>query len=129
MDNTKNLLDASAYIAYLNKESGFEIIKNIINKSSINTITYTEIISFYAKKIIDEYTLKELCQYIHIIDVNEDICFNAGNIMKISKEYGLSLGDRLCLAIAIYFKLDVYTSDKIWLKLANKLKLNIVSIR
>ncbi len=129
MEKTKILLDASAYIAFLNKETGYDIIENVIQKASINTVTYTEIISFYARQGLDDLILHELCKYVNIININEDICFNAGNLIKISKEYGLSLGDRLCLATAIHYKLDVYTSDKIWAQLTKDLKLNIILIR
>jgi ribonuclease VapC len=31
---------------------------------------------------------------------------------------GLSLGDRACLALAILLRLPIYTSDRVWKKLA-----------
>lgn len=123
------LLDASAYIAWINKELGSESVEKIINKAVINTVTYTEIISFYARIGLETPLLEDLCKYVSIININEEISFNAGKMIKISKEFGLSLGDRLCLSSAIYFKLKVYTADKIWLNLSEKLNLQIILIR
>ena len=129
MELSKVLLDASAYIAYISQEPGCDVVSEIIGKSCINTVTYTEIISFYTKKGLSDDLLKELCQYVEIINVNENICYAAGHMIKTSRDYGLSLGDRLCLATAQYFNLTVYTADKIWLRVADELKINIVTIR
>lgn len=123
------LLDASAYIAYIGKESGYNEVQSIIDRASINMVTYTEIISFYARKGVDNILLKKICKYLDIIGINEEISFNAGIMIKISQEYGLSLGDRICLATATHFHLPIYTADKIWLNLAAKLDVNIILIR
>lgn len=41
----------------------------------------------------------------------------AGNLWKQTKELGLSLGDRACLALAQHLELPVLTADKIWQQL------------
>jgi PIN domain nuclease of toxin-antitoxin system len=128
-ESGKILLDASAYIAWIGKESGYDLVEAVIHKSMVTTVTYAEIISFYAKLGLEDSLLKDLCQCINIIDVNQEICLKAGEMIKISQKYGLSLGDRLCLSAAAYYKFEVYTADKIWLQLANKLKLKITLIR
>lgn len=125
----KVLLDASAYIAYINKEPGHETIEPIIGFSCINMVTYTEIISFYTKKGLRKDLLEKMCDYVEIISLNEDICFNAGYMIKDSQSYGLSLGDRLCLSSAQSDNLAVYTADKAWLNLTEKLNIEIIAIR
>ena len=41
----------------------------------------------------------------------------AGSLWQQTKELGLSLGDRACLALAIHLDLPVLTADKIWQQL------------
>lgn len=125
----KVLLDASAYIAYLGKEPGFEVVQGVIGNSCINSVTYAEIISFYSKKGLSEELLKQLCNYVEILPINNNISFNAGSLIKVSQKYGLSLGDRFCLASAMYEKMPVYTADRIWLSLKDDLGVEVLLIR
>jgi len=41
----------------------------------------------------------------------------AGNLWQQTKPFGLSLGDRACLALATHLDLPVLTADKIWAQL------------
>jgi ribonuclease VapC len=50
-------------------------------------------------------------------------------LIKESKEYGLSMGDRFCLATSQKEGCKVYTADKVWLKLKDKLGIDIICIR
>jgi ribonuclease VapC len=43
----------------------------------------------------------------------------AGTLVAQTKPYGLSLGDRACLALALELNAPVYTTDKIWANLIN----------
>ncbi|WP_395476404.1 hypothetical protein [Rickettsia endosymbiont of Pantilius tunicatus] len=40
--------------------------------------------------------------------------------MSYTKQYGLSLGDRACIATGIYHNIAIYTTDKIWAELKIK---------
>ena len=130
MSLQKVLLDASAYIAYLNKEPGYEVIQDCMHIACINTVTYSEIIAFYARNgISDKNVLSKICQYVHILDINQKICFDAGCLITQSTKYGLSLGDRICLSSAIHYNIPVYTADKIWQKLANLINVKVNLVR
>lgn len=52
-----------------------------------------------------------------IIPFDEELAFQAAGLKKDTKSYGLSLGDRACLALGQKMLLPVYTADKIWSKL------------
>ena len=45
------------------------------------------------------------------------------------RTHGLSLGDRLCLAAAQRLKAQVHTADRVWLDVADALRLDIRCIR
>jgi PIN domain nuclease of toxin-antitoxin system len=43
-----------------------------------------------------------------------------------TKPYGLSLGDRACLALAIQRNATVYTTDRDWSKLSIGIKIEVI---
>ena len=62
----------------------------------------------------------------HIIEFDQEQAIIAASFDKITKKYGLSLGDRACLALAKHKKLPVLTADKIWKKFDLGLKVQLI---
>ncbi len=50
----------------------------------------------------------------------------AGGLVKITRLYGLSLGDRACLALAIQRRATVYTTDRVWKNLALDIEIQVI---
>jgi PIN domain nuclease of toxin-antitoxin system len=46
--------------------------------------------------------------------------------VKITRLYGLSLGDRACLALAIQRRATVYTTDRVWKNLALDIEIQVI---
>lgn len=115
----KALLDTSAVIALLKKEVGYEILEDIIASSSISSVNLSEFVSVLARSNIPVDEIDEIITDIvpEIIPFSEDIAIEAGKLTNYTKEYGLSLGDRACIATGIYYNMIVYTTDKIWVEL------------
>ena len=65
--------------------------------------------------------------FSHIIEFDAEQAIIAASFDPLTKKYGLSLGDRSCLALAQQHKLPVLTADKVWKEL--ELKINIQLIR
>ncbi|RZI45416.1 PIN domain-containing protein, partial [Rickettsiales endosymbiont of Peranema trichophorum] len=55
---------------------------------------------------------------IKIIDFCEGQALITAKIIKQTKQYGLSLGDRGCIALAMFKNCPILTCDKIWQKVA-----------
>ena len=67
-----------------------------------------------------------LCK-VALYSICGDISIKTGKISKLTQGYGLSLGDRACLATAIQLGLPVYTADKIWAELdLPNVKINLI---
>ena len=49
-----------------------------------------------------------------------------GDLRLRTKEYGLSLGDRACLALGLVTGLPVYTTDRIWQRLKVGVKIHVI---
>jgi PIN domain nuclease of toxin-antitoxin system len=64
---------------------------------------------------------------IPIIALNEKIAFESALLMPLAKPFGLSLGDRICLATSLTIGVPALTADKIWLQL--KMLVNVELIR
>ncbi len=114
----KVVFDASALLAFLNGESGAEIVRPYLGAGYLSTVNYAEVLSSLINRGVDqqaaEAALSPLVELIHF-DVKQAAW--SAQIRPLTKEFGLSLGDRACLALAYHFKSSVLTADKIWGKL------------
>jgi ribonuclease VapC len=57
---------------------------------------------------------------------NDDHARVAGSLVRITRPFGLSLGDRACLALAIQRKATVYTADKAWKNLSLGIEIEVI---
>lgn len=127
--HNKFLLDTSAVIALLNKEDGYREVENIFGNSSISSVNLSELVSVLVRSGVKE--IDEIITNLvpDVIEFSEKIAIEAGKLSKITKDYGLSLGDRACIATGIYYGMTIYTSDKIWIDIDDKISKKIVLIR
>lgn len=116
--NEKVVFDSSAVIALFAKEKGYELITKYLKNAIISTVNLAEIYKY----CIDQKDLsKEDCQEIiamsgiKVIDFDNEQALISAAIYPKTKAFGLSLGDRACIALAINKdNLKVITCDKIW---------------
>jgi ribonuclease VapC len=114
------VLDASALLALLHNEKGADKVEEaIFDKAVISTVNWTEVIQ---KAIARNISIDDLDNELAIVGLSY-FSFDrqqariAGNLWQQTRELGLSLGDRACLALAIHLDLPVLTADKIWQQL------------
>jgi len=117
--NKKTLLDTSAIIALLKKEPGYEILEGLIANSSISSVNLSELVAVLVRSGITEDEIDEIITDIapEIIPFSENLAIQAGKLAKHTKDFGLSLGDRACVATGIHHNMTIYTTDKIWQEL------------
>jgi|LakMenEpi03Aug12_release.lakeMendotaPanAssembly.Ray.scaffolds.fasta_scaffold867984_3 ribonuclease VapC len=125
----KVVLDASAMLALLNEENGYEIVEQHLTNSVMSTVNLSEVVSVLMdigiSKEEAETTTAELLS--EIIAFDQQQAYAAASLRKITKPYGLSLGDRACLALGKIKNLPVITADKAWTKISQNIK--IICIR
>lgn len=124
--NKDVVLDASALIALFKKEKGAEVIEKYLPRAIMSAVNFSEVISVLANAGIDEEEAKILTTDVlkEIIPLDIEQAYLVAKLRPITKKYGLSLGDRSCLALAQIKKTTVITADKIW----NNLQLNGINI-
>ena len=126
----KCVLDASALLALLNSEPGAEVVETMLPSSIMSTVNIAEVVAELDKKLnITPNQSKEMVEAIinQIIPLDFSQAIEVGHLRKLTAKFGLSLGDRACIALAIASNAPVYNADKAWTKL--KLDCEIILIR
>src|SRR5438445_13800044 len=115
------VLDASAVLALLGREKGWEEVEQAIAAgSAISTVNVAEIVSKLSDTGMPETAISQVLDLLalEIIDFNQSLAHQTGMLRPFTKHVGLSLGDRACLALAGARNLPVLTTDRAWKTLA-----------
>ena len=91
----------------------------MLNKAVMSSVNWTEVIQkAIARNISIDDLDNELAELgLSFFSFDNQQARIAGSLWQQTKELGLSLGDRACLALAIHLDLPVLTADKIWQQL------------
>lgn len=125
------VLDASALLALLMKERGAEQVLPIISGSVMSSVNLAEVVGFYAKAGARREDIDARLSSLPVacVPVDRELAFEAGCLQGQTLRWGLSLGDRICLALARQLGRRVFTADRAWLPAAQELDIEIVVIR
>jgi PIN domain nuclease of toxin-antitoxin system len=126
--NQSHILDASALLALIKNEKGAEIVEKHIENSIISTVNYAEIVAYFIRANISEEDINLMLNGIvnEIVNFNEEQSITSGLLIAKTNKYGLSFGDRACLALAIQMNLPVLTADKSWSKIKSNIEIKII---
>jgi ribonuclease VapC len=111
------VLDASAILAIIHQEPGYEkLTGDLLARSVASTVNLAEV---HTKLVSCGWTSEEAWEDTtspvqEILPFDQDHARIAGDLIARTRQLGLSLGDRACLAVALTLKAPVYTSDKLW---------------
>lgn len=114
------VLDASAVLALLGRERGWEEVERAITAGAvISTVNIAEVVSKLNDAGMPETALSQVLDLLHleIVDFNRTLAHQTGMLRTQTKHMGLSLGDRACLALARVRNVPALTTDRVWEKL------------
>lgn len=126
----KCILDSSALLALFNSEKGWEKIEELLPLSIMSTVNIAEVVAELDKNLaVSSIQSKEMiiAAINKIVPLDFDQSIEVGRLRKETKKFGLSLGDRACIALGLTTGYTIYTADKVWANLP--LNCNIVLIR
>ncbi len=130
---TVTVLDASAILAFLQGEPGQDLVLAALQtrRCVVSAANQAEIITKSLDRGLAEETITAILAELNYTSVDIPVADGeqAGRMRSLSRSAGLSLADRLCLALACRLKARVLTADRAWLQVADALKLDIVLIR
>jgi ribonuclease VapC len=126
---TLGVLDASAVLAVYFNEPGAETVLPIVEGAFISAVNYSEVVA----KALDRgdafgTVLRKLSRMAFVVIAHDEILARrAGELRPLTRKFGLSVGDRACLALAERERRPAYTVDRSWAKL--DLSIEIVLLR
>jgi ribonuclease VapC len=117
---SKLVLDASAILAIINGEPGHEELQpEMLVDAVCSTVNLAEV---QGKLLSWGWSSSEAWEDA-TTPIHEAVTFDneqarvAGDLILETRQLGLSLGDRACLALGIALNAPIYTAEKSWSKL------------
>lgn len=114
------VLDASAVLAFLHVEPGAERVRDLLDGAVVSTVNWAEVIQKALHRDVDVTGM-----HVDFTDLGVEFApftpaqaERAAALWQTTRERGLSLADRACLALAIDRQTAVVTADRTWGDLA-----------
>ena len=125
------VLDASALLALLKQEDGSEQVAEFITEGAvINSVNLSEVIAKLSEAGMPEDAIHETLDMLTLMTVDFDmaLAYEAGLLRPLTKQAGLSLGDRACLALAKQLNLPAITTDRVWENLSLDITIQVIRV-
>jgi ribonuclease VapC len=125
------ILDSSVVLAAILGERGGDDVFDRLDEAAMSTVNVAEVYSYAAINSLSTLAIDAFFEEtgIEIVPFSQAQALVAGRIAAITRTFGLSLGDRSCLALAIARDAEVLTADHPWEKIAGALGLTITMLR
>ncbi len=123
------VLDASAVLSVIQHERGAErLTADMLINAVISAVNLAEVQSKLVKNgISPEQGWNDALDLVPSVEpFSADHARIAGDLITHTEKYGLSLGDRSCLALAIALNAPVYTTEKIWKDLKVGIPIHVI---
>ena len=125
------VIDASAILAAILGEPGGDMVFERLNEAMASTVNLAEVYTYAA---INDLPTEAIDAFfadtgIEILPFDQSQAVAAGRLAGVTRKFGLSLGDRSCLALAKLRKAEVLTADRPWAQIADAAGLTITLLR
>lgn len=114
------VLDASALLAMLHAEPGGEKVQKVLQTSSISSVNWSEVVQKSLERGVEVEGMRQDLEVLglEIVPFSAAQAERAAFLRALTRQLGLSLGDRACLALAAELRLPALTTDRNWADLA-----------
>ncbi|RLQ85278.1 PIN domain-containing protein [Notoacmeibacter ruber] len=126
------VIDTSAILAYAFAERGAAKVERWIDAgAAVSTLTVQEAISKFCQSGMSRSEAEELILSLGLnaVALDLELAFAAGAMFAFTKPFGLSHGDRACLALGQKLAVPIVTADKAWTKVAGPLEVKVEQFR
>lgn len=125
---SEHILDASAVLASILREPGFEAVNAVVRESYVSTVNLAEVASKLADRGYSDasvdWTIREVAAVV--VPFSDTTAIATGLLRPATRTAGLSLGDRACLALAIELDLPALTADRRWKHVRTRAKVELI---
>ena len=121
-------MDASALLALLNREPGYEEIAEIIPHAAISAVNLSEVVAKLADSGMPEGDIREALEglALEVHSFERELAYETGLLRPATRSRGLSLGDRACITLGSRLELPVLTTDRAWEGLDARVEVRLV---
>lgn len=125
---SRYVLDASAVLALLNQEPGMDRVEAVLAESCLGTVNYCEVLGKLIDAGMPEQDARESVELLNVevASFDADLARLAAGLRRTTKNFGLSLGDRSCLALALSRRNTTVTAERGWAKLKIGVKIELI---
>jgi ribonuclease VapC len=122
------VLDSSALLAFIQAEPGGEAVSGVVGEALMSSVNLAEVVT----KLVERTGSLEIARTalgmanVDVVDFDRWQAEQAGLLVKTTRSYGLSLGDRACLALAMRESVPVLTADRVWAKLKLNVEVRVI---
>ncbi len=122
------VLDASALLALLNDESGADLVQARLPNAIISAVNLAEVVSRLSAVGMAEDDIRDTLALLGlaVVPFDEEQAYQTGTLYRAGRTYGLSLGDRACLALARATSATAVTADRAWQELDLGIKIKLI---
>ena len=102
----------------------------LLTEPRMSTVNFAEVVTKYVLRgfAAQGERLREELPVV-FVPMDEDLALQAALMAAVTRPLGLSLGDRICLALARRTGLPALTADRSWLEVAGTLGVAVEAIR
>lgn len=122
------VLDASALLAYLQEEAGSDAVEAVLAESVISSVNWAEVVqkSIAAGVVVEGMGNDLEALGLTIYPFAPEDAEVTGQLWQQTRQYGLSLGDRACLSLALRLGIPVLTAERVWANLGLTLDVRVI---
>lgn len=125
------ILDASALLAFLLAEPGKDRVAEALMEGAVmTTVNFAEVVTKYVLRGAKDRaaTLLERIP-LTLVPVDEDLALRSALMADLTRPAGLSMGDRICLALGQRTGQTVLTADRSWQDVAPAVGVVVEAVR
>ena len=125
------ILDASALLAFLLAEPGKERVADaLIDGATMTTVNFAEVATKYVLRgaKAQAASLSDRLP-VTLVSVDEDLALRSALMADLTRPAGLSMGDRICLALGQRTGQVVLTADRSWMDVAEAVGAKVELVR
>lgn len=113
------VLDASAILALIFREPGADDVVRALPNAMMSTVNLAEVVARLCDRGMPVDLVERMVTgfSLSLVPFSTSIALAAGLLRRETKPFGLSLGDRACLATARATGRPALTADHAWLRL------------
>ncbi len=122
------VLDASALLAFLHDEPGGETVSSSLEGAHVSAVNWSEVLQKSLQRKVDIEGMQQ--EFIDVGVTFEPFtpqqAETTARLWSRTRNHGLSLADRVCLALAMDKALPVLTADRAWATLDLDLEIQVL---